>query len=207
MPDSAPGPSTVAGLAGGEGMEKLTPDVFRSLSDVLFTFGPAALLVFMVAFVHRKARGDLDRAYEPPPERSRVVAALAIYCIFWLVTLGAAVLTVVVFWRLTIRPVYVIQGTLEGLTPDAVVSMSTQDGYTDAWAQWFRRWIVLSRDPLDSHVISFIVTEPDQSRVTVDLPIERSFYDRVLKIRYDRTAREAELTEPPPARKLTVRPR
>jgi len=181
--------------------------------QLLFTYGPFALLVFFVFVTEAKARSALAEAR---PDGRR--AMLAIYVANWLVIFALVATAVYAWTAVNLRREHVIEGRLEDLRGSEVVVTDERELYLSRTylpgGRIDYKWRLVSDAPLPEGTripVFFQRLERrgdrfhEQVRI-YELRVLPEFYERPVIIRYERSSGRLLLVRGDEADPLPVRP-
>jgi hypothetical protein len=110
------------------------------LTGIIWNFGPAGLVVFLVFVCLKKAASAREGAYKSRNQH-RIVVDTCVYCANWLAIFVMMGFATVVFFSLNVRPKYIVQGEMTGarafevafLEKQAIMQRSSADDDKMEW--------------------------------------------------------------------------
>lgn len=161
---------------------------------LLYTYGPFAILVFLVFVTERKTRNAKNEA--PPDEKPRL---MLIYMLNWAVIFGLVLYSMYAWSRMNLSTDHMIEGTIENLSGREVVatgSVGSSSFYVlrnyvvPGRAEY--RWLLKGPKKFDDGEKIEIVFDPNDPNLgeaaitSNELTIRSSFYNKAVRIQYRR---------------------
>jgi hypothetical protein len=166
-------------------------DTFEAWIKLLYTYGPFAILVFLVFVTERKARTAMKEAARE--EKSRMTL---IYLLNWGVIFGLVLFSMYAWTRINLNGEPTIKGRIENLSGREVISTGSAFFYVHrvyvvpGRAEYMWR-LVGQKKYTDGEKISIVLdpNDPNLGEAGItnnELTIKSSFYDREVRISYRR---------------------
>ena len=164
--------------------------IAESWVKILYTYGPFAILVFLVFITERKSRTAMAQA--APGEKKTFIA---IYILNWVAIFGLVIFSVYAWVQTNLESEPTIRGRIENLSNQESVETNADNFYLR------RKYINVSRSDYewllvnpkrlpDGYPIS-IVLDPNTGEASITnyvLTVKSDFYDKDVRIVYDRGA-------------------
>jgi hypothetical protein len=157
----------------------------------LFTYGPFAILVFLVVVAERKLWTKMKDA--PPDERKPL---LRLYVANWLVIFGLVVFSVYAWKKMNLDNRPQIRGTIEDVSDSEILSTRFEDLYlhrirqdNDVYSNY--EWLLVNKEKpfVEGETIVFTIDRSTTNSEVVydyDLPIQADFYNVKVQLRRDK---------------------
>ena len=166
-------------------------DTAEGWIKLLYTYGPFAILVFLVFVTERKTRDAMKEAAKE--EKSRM---MVVYLLNWAVIFGLVLFSMYAWTRLNLSDEPTIKGRIENLSGREVISTGSAFFYVHrvyvvpGRAEYMWRLVGPKRFPDGEKIM--IVLDPNDPNLgeagitNNELTIKKHFYDREVRISYRR---------------------
>lgn len=144
---------------------------------ILYTYGPFAILVFLVFVTERKLRAGLKEASEAGRRTHTIL-----YVLNWAAIFGLVIFSVYVWKQMNLDRMRFLSGRIENVHAGESIGSSSDDLYlrrrpvgdVRSTVYW-----VLPRDRAfaEGEVMTFTISAKDKAEVDFDLPMSLAFYD------------------------------
>jgi hypothetical protein len=157
---------------------------------ILYTYGPFAILVFLVFVTERKSRTAMKEA---APSKEKLLTG--IYAFNWLIIFGVVIYSVIAWKQINIDRPPEIRGMIENISNSEVLSSNVADLYlhrvrqdNDLYSNY--EWLLVNREKReDGEAIVFTIdgSKPESEKIfDYELPIRPDFYAGKVYIRRDK---------------------
>ena len=175
-------------------------DTAEAWIKLLYTYGPFAILVFLVFVTERKTRTAMKEAARDEKPRMTMV-----YLLNWAVIFGLVLFSMYAWTRINLNDEPTIKGRIENLTGREVISTGSAFFYVHrvyvvpGRAEYM--WRLVGSKRLDEGEKIMIVLDPNdpvlgEAGITNnELTIKKSFYDREVRISYRRDTNKLYIDE------------
>jgi hypothetical protein len=158
---------------------------------ILYTYGPFAILVFLVFVTERKSRAALKEA--PPRERATFIA---VYVLNWAAIFGLVVFSVYAWSRINLDAEFSLSGTIGNLSGKETVTTEERSAglyvlrnYVGNGRVAYEWRLITRRRFAAGEKISIVFDPGDEHEEKVtrnELTVRPDFYDKEVSLSYDR---------------------
>lgn len=158
---------------------------------LLYTYGPFALLVFVVFVTEGKSRRAMNEATRG--ERKMLILFIGVYALNWIAIFGLVVYSVIAWKKMNLDRLPTITGTIENLPNSEILSTSFDDLYlhrirqnNNVYSNY--EWMLVSKEPRvdEGKTVVFTIdrSTPNSEFINdYELPIRSEFYDKKVRLR------------------------
>ena len=177
----------------------MEPSTLQGLANVLFIYGPFALLPFIVLFLEPRVRAAWNQF---KPDGGYKLAFACVYHLTWLSCVGLMVIMVVAWWHTNIHQEATVEGQFAKLRGSEMVDCSPIILGHNTSAQVYSRkelkqhgfdliWKLISSNPVPGGTELSCTFDPGNPKSDAGvrdykLTIEPVFYSQDIEIEYDR---------------------